>query len=259
MNSVRSLAVLCGWLALAGPAGAGLAFYQDLRLAADLDGDGRNELVVPFWNPGARREAGQYLAVIGLDGGAPRAWFIDLGSALRILDLRAEEGRLVLEVIQSDSDGREACCHQRKVLRRWVLRDGALVEQASETLGPTSIEDLAGLAWRLETLNGEPVSQGPTLIIEKARLHGNTGCNDYFVRAADGEERGGALKMGPVGSTRKTCQGPSKVLEKRYLEALRRVERFEVQGDRLRLVWRNEQTGGALVFREMPLNGAKSR
>ncbi len=259
MKSVRSLVALCGWLALAGPAGAGLAFYQDLRLAADLDGDGRNELVVPFWNPDARREAGQYLAVIGLDGGAPRAWFIDLGSALRILDLRAEEGRLVLEVIQSDSDGRDACCHQRKVLRRWALRDGALVEQTPETLGPASIEDLAGLQWRLVALDGKPVSDGPTLVLEKGRLHGQAGCNDYFAQVSDAGERGGALRMGPVGSTRKACQGPVKVLEKRYLDALRRVERFEVQGDRLRLLWRDEQTGGSLVFREMPLNGAKSR
>ncbi len=255
MKSFAALAFLIGWLALAGPARAGLSFYQDLRLAVDLDGDGRTELVTLLWDTAPDRPARYYLAWMGLDDGRrPHAGFFDLGEAVRVLDARTEAGRVALEVIQAAAQSGRL----EKRVRRWALQNGRLVELESEPLGAASIEDLAGSQWRLVAMDDQPVKEGPTLVVEKERLHGRSGCNDYFAQVKDAEGEGGALQMGPVGSSRKACKGPAKALEERYLDRLRHVQGFLVQGDRLRLLWRRDGRQGTLEFREVPRSGEKS-
>lgn len=240
-------------LAAAG-ASASLGFLDEPRLEGDLDGDGRNELVLLLWNDPGGSGTFVYLNVIRLDEeDNPRALFALVGDRVQIMDARIENGTLLLEVIQP-GEGESSCCGSQKVLRHWKLEGDRLVELPMEIEGRVSVEDLEGRRWRLKSLDDDPVGTGAqvTLEVKDGQVLGNAGCNRYFAEVNDVREQGRAIRIGPVGSTRKACAAPIMDLERRYLEALRHVTSFSIEGRQLVLSWNREGRYGSLHYREMP-------
>jgi heat shock protein HslJ len=121
-----------------------------------------------------------------------------------------------------------------------------LVPAAAET----PAEKLAGTSWRLEKLGAEPIFAGalPTLDFPEAgRIAGRGPCNRCF---ADVEIRGDRLRIGAIGSSRMACPDSVMEQERLYFSALENAERFEIEGDLLRV----HCAGAAapLVFRSAP-------
>jgi len=89
---------------------------------------------------------------------------------------------------------------------------------------------LVGTEWRLEALGDNAVmerSQATLAFPEAGRAAGNGSCNRFFgsVRIAQGQ-----IGFGQMGSTKMACMGPANEQEARYLAALQKAERYELQG-----------------------------
>jgi len=80
----------------------------------------------------------------------------------------------------------------------------------------------------LEWIGERPLIDNSQLTItlgEDGRAYGNGGCNHWFAPySLDGEK----LSFGKVGSTRKMCAPALMEQEKRFLQALETVERWDV-------------------------------
>lgn len=117
-------------------------------------------------------------------------------------------------------------------------------------------DDLGALAnrvWSLETFGVGDVRVPPlegteiTLAFSgDGRTSGAGGCNRYFGSYESGES--GALSFGQIATTRMAC--PTEIMdqEKAFLQALGDMDRYEIDGDRLRL--RNADGTGVLTFVE---------
>jgi heat shock protein HslJ len=92
--------------------------------------------------------------------------------------------------------------------------------------------DLAGTEWRLIELDGEavPVLPGdnqPSIRFDAdgEKVSGYSGCNRFFATL---RIEGDALHWGPVGATRRACQGAGGELEAVFLRALGRAGRWRI-------------------------------
>jgi heat shock protein HslJ len=93
---------------------------------------------------------------------------------------------------------------------------------------PPSWVSLWGTEWRLESLGQGLVLPGASLAFsDPGRVSGNASCNRFFGPAQIERDR---LRLGPLGASRMACAGPVMEQEQRYLAALQRAYRFEVQG-----------------------------
>ncbi len=106
---------------------------------------------------------------------------------------------------------------------------------------------LNGTKWALASLEGEGLLKGTTISLDFAgeRLTGSAGCNNYGGRyTATG---GGHLTTTDVASTAKLCWAPEGILEqeRRYLDILRNVTNFRLDGGRL---WLDTADGRTLIF-----------
>jgi len=61
---------------------------------------------------------------------------------------------------------------------------------------------------------------------EAGKVSGNGSCNRFFGPA---EINGNAVKLGPLGSTRKACPEAVMNQETKYLNALQAADRFELE------------------------------
>lgn len=103
---------------------------------------------------------------------------------------------------------------------------------------PTS---LAGTSWQLRSYQkGSAMvsviaESGITATFDSERLSGSAGCNNYF---AAFETDGSQLSLGPAGNTEMYCAQPDGVMEQEaaYLEALRTVASYQVEGNKLTLL-----------------------
>src|SRR5688500_18635808 len=99
-------------------------------------------------------------------------------------------------------------------------------------------EPLAGTAWTLSELNGQPPVGGmggaiPTLTFGAgdARASGNGGCNQF---GGPFTQDGASLRFGPLASTRRACSDEAaNRQETAYLRALESTTRFSASGDLL--------------------------
>ena len=119
--------------------------------------------------------------------------------------------------------------------------------------------DLGGGAWVLTELGrGEPVPAEVRIdaVLEADRIAGSAGCNRYFASIQSPSIESptpGALRVGPIGATRRMCPPPVMDLEQRYLTALSGVTRGRRSGSRLELFFESTQGADALVFvRDVP-------
>jgi heat shock protein HslJ len=97
-------------------------------------------------------------------------------------------------------------------------------------------EPLAGSAWTLTELDGQPPVAGlggavPTLAFgaDDARASGNGGCNQFF---GPFTQSGAALRFGPLASTRRACADEAaNRQEAAFLRVLESTTRFTVSAD----------------------------
>ena len=234
---------------LAGPGAASLGFLDNPPVRADLDDDGQNELIFLFYDDPGGSGTFVYLGVLHLDEqGNPRAAIALVGDRVQVVDLRVEEGRVVMETIQP-GPGEPAARGSQKVHRSWRLQGDRLQEAPARILGPLTLEEIEGRPWRLVRLGDEAPPKAVTLRIEGGKLSGNGGCNRYFGQIQEEEnapER--RLQVGPLGSTRMACEPSIMAFEQRYLAALRHVSHFDLQGRRLILRGLEQSTSVQLVF-----------
>ncbi len=90
-------------------------------------------------------------------------------------------------------------------------------------------------AWILESIADVPTSYEAQSTLDfdtNADFHGSGGCNRYSGTYAT---TGAILAMSAPAATRMLCPGAAMDQETRFFDALRRVERFDYEGDTLLL------------------------
>ncbi len=110
---------------------------------------------------------------------------------------------------------------------------------------------LEGRNWSLSGFaDGEalPANVTVTAGFEQGRLSGSAGCNNYFAGYELGEAGGLSIEM--PASTRKMCRGPVMEVERRFLAALPRVQRFAVTDEGMALIYLEEDSESVLRFGE---------
>ena len=116
-------------------------------------------------------------------------------------------------------------------LPHMLLAVSATVLAACSTPSGTSTEEtamleheqLAGAAWQVQQLNGQPVSNA-TLTLnfhEPGKLAGKAACNNYM---ASYEQQASQFTIQTGGMTMKACPQPLMDLESQFVEALKGVD-----------------------------------
>jgi len=95
--------------------------------------------------------------------------------------------------------------------------------------------ELTGTSWRLVSLEGAAVPEKPEATLEFAeagKVAGRASCNRFFGTV---EVSGGSIRFGPLAATKMSCGDAVDAQERRYLQALQAAERFDLNGDALRI------------------------
>lgn len=89
------------------------------------------------------------------------------------------------------------------------------------------MELLEGAEWQVDAIGGAGLVEGSkvTLAFEEGRVAGTAGCNRYFAAVTLGGE---GLSFGPAGSTMMACPDPLMQQERKFLDALARVDGFDI-------------------------------
>lgn len=101
--------------------------------------------------------------------------------------------------------------------------------------GPGGAPSLVGTEWRLEDLGGAGVlDRVPATLSfpEAGRVAGNGSCNRFFGSYTLVQDR---IAFGQMGMTRMACAGAVGEQENRYMAALQKAQRVQVQGSTLTL------------------------
>ncbi len=91
---------------------------------------------------------------------------------------------------------------------------------------PRSLLD--GPEWRIEVIEGEPVREDVEVtlgFLEEDRIAGASGCNRYM---GGYNLTGEGLSIGKLGSTMMACPEPQMAVERRFLDLLEAVARFDI-------------------------------
>lgn len=94
-------------------------------------------------------------------------------------------------------------------------------------------QPLWGSEWRLQDIGGQAVLPQPAATLafpQSGQVAGHGSCNRFFGPVEIERDR---LKFGPLASTKMACMGGAGEQESRYLGALQKAQRYEVQGDTL--------------------------
>jgi heat shock protein HslJ len=185
---------------------------------------------------------GKLIRVMAI-GGESTGWAIQLesersidGKQVDTLEIASQEGGK-LERLQNKlvkATGKLAYRNGIETGRRTILDVSSITEVSpkpgqTSALSPTPTPAfrLTGSEWLLEDLGGSGVIdnvQATLAFPEAGRVSGNSSCNRFFGSA---RVSGNALKLGPLGSTRRACPEAVMNQETKYLNALQAAERFE--------------------------------
>jgi heat shock protein HslJ len=227
-----------------------VVLVTDLRLAADLDGDGREEAVVLLAESNGGSGVLVDLAVAARDGDAIRnVATVFLGDRVQVRDVRLVGATLVADLVQA-GPGDAACCPSEMVTRLFSMKEDRLDEiPSSAAPARLSLEELSGVEWVLRRWSSsEPAPAQPevTLSYGDGRISGRAGCNSYFA-SANGQAPG-AISVGPAGTTRMACPPDVTAVEKRFLGILPRIDRYAFLAGQLTLSYEQDGTRGSLTL-----------
>jgi heat shock protein HslJ len=120
---------------------------------------------------------------------------------------------------------------------------------ATQAVASKSDASLINTYWKLLEIEGKPAALGAGgkeihLITggEENHVHGFSGCNRFSGGYKQNDDR---LEFGNLATTRMAC-ADSMELESSFLDALNRVRRYSIQGERLTLY--DEQNQSILLF-----------
>ncbi len=106
----------------------------------------------------------------------------------------------------------------------------------AQATGTATLDPLAGTSWVLTELNGQapvpaPDGPAPTLQFRADEAGGSSGCNSY---GGPYTQSGGALRFGPLVSTRRACTSEAaNAQEAAYFRALESTTRATTSGGAL--------------------------
>lgn len=133
-----------------------------------------------------------------------------------------------------------------------LLLTGPSVELRFSPTPPAGADGLVGTAWVLVdgALDGSavprPATHPITLTVDATRVGGTAACNGYGAEVTITPE--GSFETGDLGATAMACEPPEVMLAERvYLEALGRVDSWDLAGDDLLL------TGPSVELRFEPI------
>ena len=220
------------------------------ELQGDLDGDGKEEIVLAFWDAPGGSGVFNYLVILDLKKDKISSQSIFVGDRVQILGGEVYADKIVVDLVEHGATD-PACCPTQKATRTWVYGNGeSFREMPVKLKGRLSVEDIGGTEWILTMLNGEAVPEDLriSLTYEDGQVKGNAGCNSYFSHMKDLQDAGGRIKLGPVGSTRKVCPDEAMHMEISYLQSLGNTISFSLVGRQLVLSWNSANRNGTLVF-----------
>lgn len=230
----------------------------DFRRSGDLDGDGRDEVVVLLAESSGGSGVFGHLAVVGRgDGGWVNLATAPIGDRVQVRAARVVDRGVELDVVQA-GPGDAACCPSQLARRRFELEGDALREVSQEPTGSLGPEVLGGGVWVLTHLSaGERVPAEPTITLElrEGRLTGSSGCNLYNAFAEPGAAPG-EWSIGPVAGTRRACPEEIMALETRYLEAFQGTTGYGFVNGRLALRGIRDGEPGTLLYELRPAPAA---
>jgi Heat shock protein len=101
----------------------------------------------------------------------------------------------------------------------------------TDTSNPPGLD---GTDWTLTSMSGKaPVGGSITLKFEQGNASGSAGCNQYNGAYTTS---GSTIELGPIAATKRAClEQALNVQETAYLNALSKVAKYDVSGDRLML------------------------
>ncbi|MCV0439440.1 MAG: META domain-containing protein [Hydrogenophaga sp.] len=113
---------------------------------------------------------------------------------------------------------------------RWLAAPALMALTACAMPGAPAPAPLVGSEWRLEELGGRGVLdhvQATLAFPEAGRVAGNGSCNRFFGTYTLMQDR---ISLGQMGGTRMACAEAVSEQEARYMAALQKAQRLEVQG-----------------------------
>jgi heat shock protein HslJ len=198
-----------------------VGLVKNFALTGDINGDGRDDVVVLLWESSGGSGTRSFLAAMSRANGAVVNLGTELiGDRVQVKDGFISDGSITLDLIET-GPGDAACCPSQKALIAWKLTDGRLGRVDSEITGTLSLADLQGPEWVLAEIGPDgPVAENPpvTIVFAGDRVAGDGGCNGYFGTVSSGAP--GRLAFSAMGATMKMCPEPAVDLERRYLRAL---------------------------------------
>jgi len=235
----------------AGAASApSVALVEGLEPHGDLDHDGHDEVVALLSGSAGGTGSMLYAAVMEeRDGQWVNVATAPVGDRVDVREARVEDGKLRLDVVQS-GDQDAMCCPGELATRRWLLEDGALIEEAAEVTGRLTPASIGENEWVLRRWSDEEEADAEprvTLSAAEGRWAGSAGCNRYTVGVRAGDLPG-MVKLSEAVTTRRACPEPASSAEERFLRLLARVRQFEFVAGRLTLTSESEGEPVTMTF-----------
>jgi heat shock protein HslJ len=238
-----------------GAARPAVTLVQDFVVHGDLDGDGEPEAVVLVAvATGASGERLHVAVLAQRDGALRNVATALLGDRVQVRGIRItpdEPPHLLVDLVRAGPQD-AACCPGELATRGWTLApdDRLAPLPATAPHGRLALAAVSGTEWVLRAWDrDQPAATEPavTLTVGDQGFAGRAACNTYFAAVAPGDSPG-AVVLGPIGTTRMACPAPTMAVERRFLETLRRVQRFGFMAGRLVLTYEGEGGAGTMVL-----------
>jgi heat shock protein HslJ len=228
-----------------GAARPRIGLIGEFAVRGRFTGDDQEQCAVLAWHSTGGSGTRLWVVVLHDAAGYPRtASSFLVGDRVQVVDFRAEDGALVLDLV-AHGEMDAACCPGQHELRRYRFVDGEFVAE-SEDLGRADPTMLSGVTWRLRSLTraGAPVEVPVTLEFDgQGGVSGESGCNSFAGTVADSDGKNVAFEVHSTSARR--CADAETEVEGAVREALASVERFSFLNGRLCL-----QYGGELMVFE---------
>lgn len=205
-----------------------VGLLKDMYFTGDLDGDGKEEMVVILWQSSGGTGSNSYIAVMKPENGGYRNISTALlGDRIKLKSGKLESGRITIEVLQAgESD--PMCCPTQLATRTWTLEGTQLTEGDMQVTGKLSLNILDGSNWLLTHINRQeplPDDAEVTLSFNTGQISGKSACNRYSAGIEEGDNPGDIL-IGPTMGTRMMCPDHLMSVESLYLKALSQATSF---------------------------------
>jgi len=229
-----------------------VSLVGDLRVIGDLDNDGTDDAVVLLnYVPGGTGQLLHLAVVVRKNGKIQNVATTLIGDRVQIRDVRIEQKRIFVDVVQAGSKD-AMCCPGEVTTLGWTLEPGGKLNPFVVTAKPErlTLATNGNTEWVLRSWDLKaPAPKQPTvtLVFKDGRFTGSSGCNNYFAPAKDGT-MSGDVEVGPAGTTRKSCPDNEMSVEARFLDQLVRVKKFGFLVTQLALSWEKDGVWKTMLF-----------